>query len=123
MKCFFSLLHTSWRIAALAVVAGVISGVSSAGLIALIHTLLSHSEPLAAIWLWRFIGLILIVIINAVCSYFLSAHLAEKTRANLRLNLSRRILVTPLRHLEEIGPARILATLTDDVSISKANNT
>src|SRR6185369_2471927 len=36
---------------------------------------------------------------------------------DLRMNLSRRILATPLRHLEELGSHRLLGALTEDVPV------
>jgi len=45
----------------------------------------------------------------------LLTHLGQEALLDLRLRLSRQILAAPLRRLEEIGPHRLLAVLTDDV--------
>ena len=43
------------------------------------------------------------------------AHLAQRALSYLCSDLSRKVLATPLRQLEQVGIARILSTLTDDV--------
>src|SRR6202000_2207124 len=41
--------------------------------------------------------------------------LSQASLMSLRLQLSRRVLGAPLRHLEQMGAPRLLATLTNDV--------
>jgi putative ATP-binding cassette transporter len=43
-------------------------------------------------------------------------YLGQKAIFDLRMRLTRQILATPLRALEELGQARIMAVLTDDIS-------
>jgi len=116
-KFFYFLLKKSRLIVASAVVGGVISGISSTGLIALIHQVLSRqSELSSATLIWQFVGLVLVATLSGIFSQWLSANLAQKTMATLRMDLSHKIVASPLRHLEELGSHRLLATFTDDVA-------
>jgi putative ATP-binding cassette transporter len=56
------------------------------------------------------------VFVTKVVSQVSLIHLSQNAFLELRMHLSKQILKTPLRHLEEIGPSRLLATLTDDVA-------
>jgi len=108
------LLQTSWLTVTLATVTGLISGASSTALIALINTTLTNTQP-TALLVWSFVGLCLLLLISGITSQVLLARLAEGAIFELRMLLSRRILASPLHQLEEIGAARLLATLTDDI--------
>src|SRR6185436_2007879 len=50
-------------------------------------------------------------------SQILLTQLSQKAIFELRLQMSRQILSAPLRRLEEIGSARIMTCLTDDLFI------
>lgn len=109
------LLHTSWSSLALAVFAGLTSGGSAAALIALINTTLSSVKPSIVTLVWSFTALCLLRLITSFASQVLLIRLSEGAILNLRMLLSRRILASPLRQLEEIGAPCLLATLTDDI--------
>jgi putative pyoverdin transport system ATP-binding/permease protein len=101
-----------WKLG-LIVVAAAIGGLASTGLVALINAALhegARSELLAA-----FAGLCVLVPVARFASSWLLVHQIQDVVYNLRLELSRRILASPLRRLEEVGAARLLATLTEDV--------
>lgn len=116
MRLIYFLLRASKGIVTLAVTAGLISGVANSGLVILIHRALSGAGAMA--WLvWSFVGLCLVILITRVLSELLLIHLGQEAVLRLRLDMSRRILATPLRHLEKIGPHTLLATLTDDVVV------
>lgn len=117
MKLLRFILKTSPRIIFIATVIGVISGASSAGLISLIHKILNNGEFRSAIWIWRFVALVLVAITSGVTSQWLSVYLSQKAMADLRMNLSYKIITSPLQHLEKLGIHRLLATLTNDVII------
>lgn len=102
---------------ALAVLTGILSGASAAGLIALINTMLSQDKPSAATLVWLFASLCLLRLITNLASQVLLIRLAQNAILNLRMLLSRRILASPLRHLEEIGAHRLLAVLSEDVQV------
>lgn len=99
----------------LAVTAGVISGVCNAGLLALFNSSLTNGGYSKAALVWSFTGLCLFLPATRFASETLLTKLAEGALFKLRMALSRQILASPLRHLEEIGSHRLIAALTDDV--------
>ncbi|MFP5265679.1 MAG: cyclic peptide export ABC transporter [Blastocatellia bacterium] len=107
-------LSTSKKTVILAVVTGLLSGMTSAGLIALINSTLhgSHSGERLAL---SFAALAVAAIISGAASQLLLMHMVQHTIYDLRTSLSRRIMASPLRHLEEIGPNRLFASLTEDI--------
>jgi putative ATP-binding cassette transporter len=110
------LLRSSRRMFAIAVVTGFLSGISSAGIIALINRIVTQAGVNTPIGLlWAFVGLVLVSLVaNFICQIVL-IRLAQQAIFHLRLQLSRQILASELAHLETVGAARLLATLTDDV--------
>jgi putative pyoverdin transport system ATP-binding/permease protein len=116
LKLFALLLRASRRIAILSLLVGCLSGMSSAALVALINSLIHSPTPTATTFVWGFVALMLVMFISTVGSQVILVHLAQGALFDLRLRLSRRILATPLRHLETLGPHRLLAVLTDDIS-------
>ncbi|WP_447980426.1 cyclic peptide export ABC transporter [Candidatus Nitrospira bockiana] len=116
MHLIVFLLRRSWRLLLLAGLAGLISGLSGAGLIALVHTGLSATDGALATLVWGFAGLCLLVPVSRVVSEVLLTRLGQAAIAELRMQLSRQIVNAPLRHLQELGSPRLLATLTEDVS-------
>ncbi len=115
MNLISLLLRTSWLTVVLAVITGLLSGASSTGLIALTNTALTNSRWSEQQLLLSFIGLCFTLLIANLCSQILLARLSQGAVFDLRIYLSRRILASPLRKLEEVGTASLLATLIDDV--------
>ncbi|BAZ70402.1 MAG: cyclic peptide export ABC transporter [Pelatocladus maniniholoensis HA4357-MV3] len=109
------LLRTSALFLSLAVLAGILSGGCAAGLIALINVTLSQNQPSTTTLVWSFVALCLIRLIANLVSQVLLINLSEKAIFDLRMLISRRILASPLRQLEQIGAYRLLATLTEDI--------
>src|SRR5947209_5419304 len=109
------LIRTSGRSVALAVAVGLAGGLASAGLIALIqHALAGQTAgPMIA----AFAGLCGVVLITKIASQALLIRLGHQAVHDLYLHLSRRVLAVPLRALEEFGPHRVLALLTEDVPV------
>jgi putative ATP-binding cassette transporter len=121
MNLIWFLLRASWMTVAIAALAGSLSGLCSAFLIALINNAVSSNNPSTNQLLWGFIGLVLVTFVTSILSQFLLVSLSQEAVYKLRLRLSGWILACPLRHLEELGANRLLATLTDDIqSISMA---
>jgi putative ATP-binding cassette transporter len=116
MNLFSFLFQTSWRMVAIAILTGCLSGVSSAGLIALISQAISQ-EGVAFMdrMAISFGGLVAVVLVTGVLSQVMLIRLAQQSIFQLRLNLCRQILAAELAHLEKLGTPRLLATLTDDV--------
>ena len=119
------LLKASWISVLAAAITGSISGIGSAAGIALINQSISQISPAhpqaRQTLLWGFVGLAVITLVNNLISQFLLVQLAQDAIYKLRLRISRWILASPLRHLEELGANRLLATLTEDIqAISNA---
>ena len=122
MKIIRLLFQSSGKNLFLAIIASFISGVSSAGVIALINFALANLQDLP-VWLpWLFISLCLVLWIFNFISWVLTTKLSQEIIYDLRLQMTRRILGCPLRHLETVGASTLLATLTGDIdSISGAS--
>jgi putative pyoverdin transport system ATP-binding/permease protein len=119
------LLKASWVSVIAAAVTGSISGIGSAGSIALINRSIGEITPThpqaSPGLLWGFLGLVAVALMTNLTSQFLLVQLAQDAVYKLRLRISGWILASPLRHLEELGANRLLVTLTEDIqSISSA---
>lgn len=99
---------------AIAITTGLISGISSAGLIAIVNTSLNSNNP--ASWIQIFLGIATISITTGIISRFVLIDLAQTSVYNVRIQLSRLILTAPFQKLEQLGASKLLATLTDDVT-------
>jgi putative ATP-binding cassette transporter len=115
MKALFSLLRASRRTVVFAILTGIISGISSASLIALISTALTRPEGSLGRLGLSFIALCLVVLLAGIASQILLIYQGQRVVYDLRMKLAREITLAPLHKLEEIGAPRLLATLTDDV--------
>lgn len=116
MNLFLFLLNTSWRMVAIAIITGFLSGGSSAALIALISSAVSHkSTALVIPVMWGFVGLALVAAVTSFVSQVVLIRLSQQAVLQMRLRLSRQILASQLSHLEQLGTPRLLATLTEDV--------
>jgi putative ATP-binding cassette transporter len=115
MKVIRFLFQHSRRVVVLAVIAGTISGLANTGLLALINSSLARGGARQPMLLWEFIGLCALVPLTRVASELLLTHLGQTTVYELRMQMCRRILAVPLRHLESLGAPRLLSALTGDV--------
>lgn len=113
MHIIWLLIKASWVSAALAILMGIISGICSARLIALINTTISQNATQSL--LISFAGLAVLAFVTGSLSQFLLIDLSQNSVYQLRLRLSQRILAAPLRQLEQLGPSQLLAVLTSDV--------
>lgn len=108
------LLHASWKLLTLAIIAGILSGVSTAALLADMNAGINSLTP-GKLLILSFAGLCLLRLLSNIVAQVLLIRLSQKSILRLRLLLCRRILDSPLYHLEQMGTPRLLATLTDDV--------
>lgn len=115
MNLIYFLLKTSWVSVAIAALAGSLSGFGQTFLIATINQAVSKDNPNLEHLAWNFILLVLITFSVSLLAEYLLISLSQSAVHKLRLRLSRWILSCPLRHLEELGSNKLLATLTDDV--------
>jgi putative ATP-binding cassette transporter len=113
-KLLSFLLRYSRGIVLCAILAGIIAGASSMGLLAVISARLNNQAPNASL-LWAFIALCLLYPVSRAASELMLAFLSQKAIYDLRVQLSRQILAASLRHLEGVGAPRLLAALTEDV--------
>ena len=116
MKIIRLLLKSSWQIFTLGAIASILTGASSAGLIAVINYILQHLEQTTAGLVWSFVGLCLLLMVSSASSWILLTRLSQDIIYNLRLELTQSIFACPLRQLEIIGAPKLLATLTEDVN-------
>lgn len=120
MNLFKFLIQASWQMMAIAILAGFLSGGSSAGVITLVSRLLNDeathrpTSMLVAIG-FAFLGLVLLGLFTSIFSQVMLVRLSQQAVFDLRLRLSRQILASDLANLERLGTARLLATLADDV--------
>jgi len=103
-------------IAVFAVISGALGGLASAGLLALINA--SLNDPLKApiSLVIAFFCLCLLVPLIRFVSEILVIRISTEVTFDLRVKLFWRILSAPLIRVEQNGPARLMATLTDDVN-------
>ncbi|MCE5303538.1 MAG: cyclic peptide export ABC transporter [Planctomycetaceae bacterium] len=122
MRLILFLLRASWPIVLLAGAVGALSGIASMGLVVMILRTLRDTGQ--SLWpLALFAALCLVVLSTQVVSHMLLSKLTLGTIARLRVGLCRRILESPLKHLEEIGSQKLLNVLTGDVNVvSQAMN-
>ncbi len=97
------------------ILAALLSGACNAGLIAMVNKSITTLEPATALLIWGFVALGVGKIVTNFASQMLLASFSQGAIAELRRDLIRKILGVPLRDLEEIGTARVLVALTDDV--------
>lgn len=114
LKLLSILLNQSKTVVVLAMLAGIANGLFQGVAVGLIGKLLNHRiDPALAIPLFG--GLCLLVPFTRVSAQFLLSRISQSLIFDLRLQLTARCLAAPLRHLETIGAARLMATLTNDI--------
>ncbi|KST70367.1 cyclic peptide export ABC transporter [Mastigocoleus testarum] len=115
------LLRKSWHTLAVTILTSLVSGASSTGLIAMTNKVLNSGKLGEVEVVGSFIYLCLLMLIANILSQVLIAKFSQSTIFDMRVQISRRILASPLQQLEMIGGHRLLATLTNDVqSVSTA---
>ncbi len=86
-----------------AILAGIVSGIGSTALLALINASLRAQGLSGPALAWAFLGFCLVVPVSRVASELLLAQLGQGTVLDLRVRLSRRILGVPQRTLGSWG--------------------
>lgn len=114
MKIILFFFRHSRKAVLLSIIAGIGSGVCNAALLGVINAVLKRNGAASA-FLWTFAALCILLPFTRFTSEFLLNRLGQGAMYELRVKLSAQMLGTPLRHLEQVGPARLLAALTDDV--------
>jgi putative ATP-binding cassette transporter len=96
--------------------ASLVSGAASAALIALVNHALTRQPTATGLLAAGFAGLLLAKVGSNVLAQLLLNSFAQRTLTRLSADLSRQVLATPLRRLEQVGIPRVLTSLTDDVA-------
>jgi putative ATP-binding cassette transporter len=96
---------------------GLLSGLCSAGVLALINRVLHRSDDQG--W-WLALGFAVVVsgkLLMQVASQLMLTRYSQDTTLELSLALCEKILKAPFRRTEKHGPAGVFVTLSDDVSM------
>lgn len=115
-RFFRFVVQRSGSMAWLMLCAGVLSGLLSAGVLALINYVLHHPSDHSLLVLLGFVGLVAGKILANLGSHVLLVRFSQDTILDLSLSLCAKIVRAPLLRSERRGAAHILITLTDDVS-------
>ena len=97
------------------VAAAVASGVANTALIALVNGVINADGAGRGALLPLFLAICVAFPVLRYAGDFLLIYLTERATLHLRTTLAERILAVPLRTLEEVGPARVNATLVQDL--------
>lgn len=100
----------------LSLLVGAVSGLLSVALLALIHRTLARPGAAPVVVALLFALLCAAATRFRVLAIYLLSSMGQGLVRDLRLELARRVLATPLPRLEELGSPRILACLTEDVA-------
>jgi len=116
MKIIRLLLQNSGKTFIFAAIASLISGMGSAGMIAVINYAIANLEHPPWWLLWAFISLGLILWLFRFLSWVMITRLSQQIVYRLRLDMTHKILNCPLQHLETVGTPKLLAALTGDIN-------
>lgn len=115
MNLLLFLLRASRGVIALSLAAGLVSGLSGVGLIALIHAELGRTAPSPTRLGVTFAGLCLVAALARVVAQASMVRIGQETVFKLCLHICRKILSAPLRRFEELDSGALVAVLTEDV--------
>jgi putative ATP-binding cassette transporter len=96
-------------------VTGVVSGLCSAAILAIINRALYGTGSNLGLLLLALLALIVGKIVSGIASRWLLIKYAQQMLLDLSSNLCRQVLSAPLRLVEETGVHRVLTALTTDV--------
>jgi putative ATP-binding cassette transporter len=99
-----------------AILAGIIGGLSTAWLLALVANVLRSLGSTDRIDGSVYFLLCALMIVSRAASAIFVMHVGQAVAFHLKLNLSQAILCAPFRKLQTIGAPRLFANLTDDVA-------
>ena len=117
MKLIFFLARYSPRSVVLAILASSISGFSNVGLLSVLNAAIRAGGNASTRLIVSFVALIIFLPISRFTTENLLSRIAQGALYDLRLKISRQIILTPLRRLEEFGIRRLMTTLTDDIPV------
>jgi putative ATP-binding cassette transporter len=109
------LWQISWKHILIASSAGLVSGCSNALMISIINREVHQGHFTNA--LVYFIFLAIFIVITSIIAQYLLVILSQNAIYELRLQLSKNILASPLEHLEKLQENRLIVMLTDDINV------
>ncbi|SIO25233.1 putative ATP-binding cassette transporter [Singulisphaera sp. GP187] len=115
MNLLLFLLRASKGVIALSLAAGLVSGLSGVGLIALIHAELGQTPASSSRLGLAFAALCLVAALARVIAQASMVRIGQETVFKLCLHICRKILSAPLRRFEELDSGALVAVLTEDV--------
>lgn len=115
MKLITFLLRYARLTMLLTVFVGVIGGLCSVALVALITSALSNVASAETISITRYVGLVVASLLTNLLSRSLLTHISQTAILDMRMTLCQQVLGAPLRQLEQTGSHRVLGTLTEDI--------
>ncbi|WP_109478880.1 cyclic peptide export ABC transporter [Paraburkholderia sp. C35] len=115
MSLILYLIRHSRHTLLIAIVTSIISGLSSAGLVALINQALGASRQTLGELGLKFLALSVLVLVTRALSSTLFMRLGQSAKATLRMDTIRRIGDASYQNLEKQGASRALSVLTDDL--------
>jgi putative pyoverdin transport system ATP-binding/permease protein len=108
------LWQISWKQIIIASCAGLVSGCSNALMISTINREVHQGHVANAVG--YFIFLAIFILITSILAQFLLIRLSQNAIYELRLQLSKNILASPLEHLERLQESRLIVMLTEDIN-------
>jgi putative pyoverdin transport system ATP-binding/permease protein len=108
------LWQVSWKHIIIASCAGLVGGSSNAVMISVINREVHQAHFANA--LGYFTLLAIFILITGIVAQFLLVRLSQNAIYELRLQLSKNILASPLEHLERLKENRLIVMLTDDIN-------
>jgi len=122
MRMLHYLLERARGALATAAVANLLNAAASAGLMALIHHMVSpDAAALPFAGGVQFAALLVVIFASGLAAQLALIRMAARAAFDIRLWLARRVMALPLADLEALGKERVYACLTQDVaSLSNA---
>ncbi len=99
----------------LASLLGIVGGLSGAALVAVISKGITGDPSQLTLLAGAFFGLCLLHVVAKTSSEIALLRLTQDAILNLRIELSRKLLATPQKRLQELGKPGLLAILTKDI--------
>ena len=115
MNLILLLLRSSRAMVTLAILSAVLSGAANTGLLALLNDALASFGQNVRRDVFVFFGFCVLTFALRLVAENILIRMGQKIIFDLRMELCRRILQVKLRRLEQLGPHRILSTLTEDI--------
>jgi putative ATP-binding cassette transporter len=110
------LLTASPLLVGLTILVGIVNGLCSVGVLAVVNRSLHHAGGFPILLALGFLGLMLGKLTTSALSEILLLRFAQDSLLTLTDRLCRSVVHAPFRHLERIGIPRILTVLTNDVN-------